>query len=212
MYKTSEGVFWYVVDPAAARKELLFDRDELASQLSEIVQDPFDAQHLPLLNLKAKEDGHTFTFEIRSTRDAKPEKKGEKVKPGEKDMFYFSYDFNTRKLTHLKDAEKEPKRLDWASVSPDQPGWFADSDGVFCIRTEKNQKGETEWVLMEDKGPGAITKIWAVCFYYGLDDTTGANLKIYLDGEEEPTINCNFFEFVKGESFVNPSLIAKKNF
>lgn len=93
-----------------------------------------------------------------------------------------------------------------ASVSPDQPGWFADSDGVFCIRTEKNQKGETEWVLMEDKGPGAITKIWAVCFYYGLDDTTGANLKIYLDGEEEPTINCNFFEFVKGESFVKPPL------
>lgn len=93
-----------------------------------------------------------------------------------------------------------------ASVSPDQPGWFADSDGVFCIRTEKNRKGETEWVLMEDKGPGAITKIWAVCFYYGLDDTTGANLKIYLDGEDEPTINCNFFEFVKGESFVKPPL------
>lgn len=93
-----------------------------------------------------------------------------------------------------------------ASVSPDQPGWFADSDGVFCIRTEKNRKGETEWVLMEDKGPGAITKIWAVCFYYGLNDTTGANLKIYLDGEEEPTINCNFSEFVKGESFVKPPL------
>ena len=93
-----------------------------------------------------------------------------------------------------------------ASVSPDQPGWFADSDGVFCIRTEKNREGETEWVLMEDKGPGVITKIWAVCFYYGLDDTTGANLKIYLDGEEEPTINCNFFEFVKGESFVKPPL------
>lgn len=91
-----------------------------------------------------------------------------------------------------------------ASVSPDQPGWFADSDGVFCTRTEKNREGETEWVLMEDKGPGVITKIWAVCFYYGLDDTTGANLKIYLDGEEEPTINCNFFEFVKGESFVKP--------
>lgn len=93
-----------------------------------------------------------------------------------------------------------------ASVSPDQPGWFADSDGVFCTRTEKNREGETEWVLMEDKGPGVITKIWAVCFYYGLDDTTGANLKIYLDGEEEPTINCNFFEFVKGESFVKPPL------
>lgn len=96
-----------------------------------------------------------------------------------------------------------------ASVSPDQPGWFADSDGVFCIRTEKNKKGETEWVLMEDNGPGAITKMWAVCFYYGLGDTTGANLKIYLDGEEEPTILCNFFELVQGKNFVKPPLAAE---
>lgn len=96
-----------------------------------------------------------------------------------------------------------------ASVSPDQPGWFADSDGVFCIRTEKNKKSETEWVLMEDNGPGAITKMWAVCFYYGLGDTTGANLKIYLDGEEEPTIFCNFFELVQGKNFVKPPLAAE---
>lgn len=153
MYKTSEGVFWYVVDPAAARKEQLFDRDELASQLSEIVQDPFDAQHLPLLNLKAKEDGHTFTFEIRSTRDAKPEKKGEKVKPGEKEMFYFSYDFNTRKLTHLKDAEKEPKRLDWASVSPDMKNVvYAKDCNLYRMSMEdyrKAQKDEKDSTIVE---------------------------------------------------------------
>lgn len=153
MYKTSEGVFWYVVDPAAARKEQLFDRDELASQLSEIVQDPFDAQHLPLLNLKAKEDGHTFTFEIRSTRDEKPEKKGEKVKPGEKEMFYFSYDFNTRKLTHLKDAEKEPKRLDWASVSPDMKSVvYAKDCNLYRMSMEdyrKAQKDEKDSTIVE---------------------------------------------------------------
>ena len=153
MYKTSEGVFWYVVDPAAARKEQLFDRDELASQLSEIVQDPFDAQHLPLLNLKAKEDGHTFTFEIRSTRDAKPEKKGEKVKPGEKEMFYFSYDLNTRKLTHLKDAEKEPKRLDWASVSPDMKSVvYAKDCNLYRMSMEdyrKAQKDEKDSTIVE---------------------------------------------------------------
>lgn len=153
MYKTSEGVFWYVVDPAAARKEQLFDRDELASQLSEIVQDPFDAQHLPLLNLKAKEDGHTFTFEIRSTRDAKPEKKGEKVKPGEKEMFYFSYDFNTRKLTHLKDTEKEPKRLDWASVSPDMKSVvYAKDCNLYRMSMEdyrKAQKDEKDSTIVE---------------------------------------------------------------
>ena len=95
-----------------------------------------------------------------------------------------------------------------ASVSPDEPGWFADSDGVFCIRTEENN-GKKEWVLMEDYGPGAITKMWAVCFYYGLDNTTGANLKIYLDGETEPTINTNFFQFVMGRDFVKPPLASE---
>ena len=120
-YKTSEGTFWYVVDPAARSKRLLFDRDEIAAQLTEIVKDPFEAQHLPIANLKAKEDGRTFTFEVTSTQDAKPKKddKDKKDKKNEKEIFYFSYDYPTRKLTHLKDKEKEPKKLRWGSISPD---------------------------------------------------------------------------------------------
>ena len=66
------------------------------------------------------------------------------------------------------------------SVSPDLPGWFADSDGVSFIRTE-TINGKTEWVLMEDEGPGCVTRIWAVCFYYGLNNLIGANIKFYLD-------------------------------
>ena len=64
-YKTSEGNFWWVVNPTAKTKTPLFDRDEIAAQLSEIVQDPFEAKHLPISNLKAKEDGRTFTFEVK---------------------------------------------------------------------------------------------------------------------------------------------------
>ena len=89
------------------------------------------------------------------------------------------------------------------SVSPDKPGWFADSDGVSCIRTEE-KNGKREWVLMEDTGPGCITRIWAVCFYYALNNLTGANLKIYLDGAEEPVISTNFFRLVKGQDFIKP--------
>jgi hypothetical protein len=89
------------------------------------------------------------------------------------------------------------------SVSPDKPGWFADSDGIGFIRTEENN-GTKEWVIMEDEGPGVIAKIWAVCFYYGLSDTTGANIKIYLDGATEPVINTNFFALVKGQDFIRP--------
>lgn len=89
------------------------------------------------------------------------------------------------------------------SVSPDKPGWFADSDGIGFIRTEINN-GQEEWVIMEDDGPGVITKIWAVCFYYGLNDTIGANIKFYLDGSSIPVINTNFFALVKGQDFVKP--------
>ncbi|MBO5251241.1 MAG: alpha/beta fold hydrolase, partial [Bacteroidaceae bacterium] len=109
------------VNPTARTKNLLFDREEMAAQLTEIVQDPFEARQLPIRKLKAKEDGRTFTFEVQSTRDAKPkkdEKKG-KGKP-KKEVFYFSYDYPTRKLTHLKDKEEEPKRLAWGSISPDK--------------------------------------------------------------------------------------------
>ena len=87
------------------------------------------------------------------------------------------------------------------SVSPDLPGWFADSDGVGFIRTEIIN-GKTEWVLMEDEGPGCVTRIWAVCFYYGLNNLIGANIKFYLDGSKEPVINTNFFKLVKGNDFI----------
>ena len=118
-YKTSEGKFWYVVDPSAKTKKPLFDRDEMASQLTEIVKDPFEARHLPIRNLKAGEDGRTFTFEVTSTKDKK-EDKDKKGKKGGKEVFYFSYDYPTGKLTHLEDKEEEPKRLSWGSVSPDR--------------------------------------------------------------------------------------------
>ena len=121
-YKTSEGTFWYVVNPNTRSKSLLFDREEMAAQLTEIVQDPFEARQLPIRNLKAKEDGRTFTFQVTSTRDAKPKKDDKKAKKAKnkKEVFYFSYDYPTRKLTHLKDQEEEPKRLSWGAISPDK--------------------------------------------------------------------------------------------
>lgn len=42
---------------------------------------------------------------------------------------------------------------------------------------------------MEDDGPGVVSKIWAVCFYYALEDTIGTNIKVYLDDNEDPVIN-----------------------
>ena len=168
-YKTSEGTFWYVVDPDARRKTLLFDRDELASRLTEIVQDPFEARHLPIRNLKVKEDGRTFTFEVVSSQDEKPKKDDKKKadKP-EKKVFYFSYDYPTRKLTQLTEDAKEPKRLDWASVSPDgQTVVYAKDCNLYRMSMadyRKAQKDEKDSTIVEVQ----LTKDGSEHFGYGI--------------------------------------------
>lgn len=146
-YKTSEGKFWYVVTPSQKKKELLFDRDKLAAELTEIVQDPFEARHLPVKNLKVDADGKTFTFEVVSSQDEQSKDKKGKTK---KKVFYFSYDYPTKKLTHLKDKEKEPDKLDWASVSPDgQSVVYAKDCNLFRMsmsdyrKAQKNEKDST---------------------------------------------------------------------
>lgn len=168
-YKTSEGTSWYVVDPDARRKTPLFDRDELASQLTEIVHDPFEARHLPIQNLKVKEDGRTFTFEVTSSQDKKPKKDDKKKadKP-EKEVFYFSYDYPTRKLTLLTEEAKEPKRLDWASVSPDgQTVVYAKDCNLYRMSIadyRKAQKDEKDSTIVEIQ----LTKDGSEHFGYGI--------------------------------------------
>lgn len=165
-YKTSEGTFWFVVDPNSRTKKQLFDRDELASQLTEIVHDPFEARHLPIRNLKVKEDGRTFTFEVESSQEVKPAK-GEKKKP-EKKVFYFSYDYPTRKLTQLTEEAKEPKKLSWASVSPDgKTVVYAKDCNLFRMSMEdyrKAQKDEKDSTIVEIQ----LTKDGTEHFGYGI--------------------------------------------
>lgn len=117
-YKTSNGKAWYVVDPVAKTKRPLFDLDDIAAQITEIVKDPFTAQQLPIQKLEAGEDGRTFTFQITSSQDAKKDST-DKGKGPKKEIFFFSYDYPTRKLTWLEDKKKETEYPDWASFSPD---------------------------------------------------------------------------------------------
>ena len=117
-YKTGNGKAWYVVDPVAKTKRPLFDLDDIAAQITEIVKDPFTAQQLPIQKLEAGEDGRTFTFQITSSQEAKKDST-DKDKGPKKEIFFFSYDYPTRKLTWLKEKKKETKYPDWASFSPD---------------------------------------------------------------------------------------------
>jgi len=92
-----------------------------------------------------------------------------------------------------------------ASVAPDQPGWFADSDGTGYLRTEIND-GRTEWVIAEQEGPGAITRIWTPYFYYNLNNHVGPTIRFYLDGASTPVIAENMIKLATGKSFVGSPL------
>ena len=54
-YRTSQGDKLYLVDPDLGKKKEILDMDQLAMQLTEIIKDPFDGQHVKMENLDLKD-------------------------------------------------------------------------------------------------------------------------------------------------------------
>ena len=121
VYETSDIKSWYIVDPAMHSKKRMFDNDKLASLITVIVKDPFDAQHLPIENLKFTKDEKSVQFELKSTIDiVKKDRKDKKAADSlEKKIFYFTYNLQTNQLTELKDFNKVKPKPVWASIAPD---------------------------------------------------------------------------------------------
>ncbi|NQU22043.1 MAG: DUF2961 domain-containing protein, partial [Candidatus Nealsonbacteria bacterium] len=65
-------------------------------------------------------------------------------------------------------------------------GWAANGDGGQFIRTEGEQV-----VMAEMEGPGCIFRIWSAMAKQG-------HVKIYLDGQEEPTVDMPFIDYFTG--------------
>lgn len=127
-YETNEGKKWYIVDAAKEEKKLLFDNDKMAAEITKVVKDPFDAQHLGMENIKFTEDENKIRFEVKSTEEiekkdttAKAKKKDKKdVKPTkEKKVYYFEYNIITEQLTELVDFKKPKSKPMWANIAPD---------------------------------------------------------------------------------------------
>ena len=130
-YKGLDGTKYYIVDPLSGSKKEIWDMADLAAQITEITKEPYDAQHLPLQDLKLKDDRY-FEFELRTSEmvpkkekakkadaEKKDEKKDSKPAAKEKRLFRFSYDINSGKLTDISDIEKEKDYPRWANISPD---------------------------------------------------------------------------------------------
>jgi dipeptidyl-peptidase-4 len=127
VYETTEGKKWYIVDPAKGEKKQLFDNAILAAQISRIVKDPFDAQHLGLDSMRFTKDENSIQFEVKSTQEIEKKDTTAKREKGtpppapikEKKVFYFEYNLATGALTELTDFKKPKRKPQWASISPD---------------------------------------------------------------------------------------------
>jgi hypothetical protein len=75
--------------------------------------------------------------------------------------------------------------------------WFANKDYDNYIRKEENGK-RTEWVIMDAKGPGAITRWWIP----QISLLGNRIVRIYLDDNPVPVIEENYEKLINGSSFV----------
>lgn len=90
---------------------------------------------------------------------------------------------------------------DRRSVSEEEEGWFANNDWSHFLRVE-TVEGRREWVMMDEEGPGCITRIWM-----GGSPPYG-RLRVYIDGAEEPSIEGGVDEIIGGTKLVGPPLSA----
>jgi dipeptidyl-peptidase-4 len=120
-YETPSGKEWYLVDPSAKTKKKIFDNAKLAAEITTIIRDPFDAQHLPLENLKFSADEKAVTFEVKSSIDElKKDRKDKKAADYiNKKIYFFNYVFASAKLTEVSNYEKPKAKPSWGSVAPD---------------------------------------------------------------------------------------------
>jgi dipeptidyl-peptidase-4 len=133
-YETSEGKFYYVVNPAKKTKKELFDRDALAADMSRLTGDPFDGKHLDMTNMKFIKDETAIRYEVKSKLVKEEEKDEEEKEDGDSQdndkrknkhkkmkakTWFFEYNLSSKELKLLEDYEKPKEDPRWATLSPD---------------------------------------------------------------------------------------------
>lgn len=106
---------------------------------------------------------------------------------------YPAIDFRLKQASSYNRASKNPS---------DKKGWFNnkdynsnDKDKNF-IRIEEHN-GKKEWVLMDHQGAGAIVRTW-MPFRKPNQPESDAEIRIYLDGATEPTLQGNELGLLNG--------------
>jgi dipeptidyl aminopeptidase/acylaminoacyl peptidase len=165
-FETNQGKKFYLVDALRKSRSPLFDNAKMAAMLTNATRIPYDAQHIPIKNLKFIKKDTTLQFDVDVPKDAeianlKKDEKADKDKDKDADKdaataktrtIYFEYELATSKLTLLEGYEP-PKKPRWASVSPDEKTIvFARAHNLYMMDAEnyaKAQKKEDDQSVVE---------------------------------------------------------------
>lgn len=172
-YETTNGRKWYIVDPTKSEKKELFDNAKMASLITKIVKDPFDAQHLDIDSLQFIKDENFIQFQVKSTQDEikKDTSKKASVAAPNKKTFYFEFNLKTGNLTELTDFNRPKRNPRWASISPDsQIVVFAKNNNLYWLDKANYQKAllnEKDSTIVENK----LTEEGVEYFGYGFSQS-----------------------------------------
>ncbi|WP_270087518.1 S9 family peptidase [Sphingobacterium sp. SYP-B4668] len=194
-YSTSSGKKWYLVNPQTKSKQLLFENADMASQITKIVKNPFDAEHLEIVGLKFTDDEKRIRFEVNSTRDtvkskAEIKKLKNKTDTIKKKVFYLEYDLASKKLLEIPDSLKEKPKPSWASFSPDTSRiFFAKNYNLYWMdkaNYEKAVKDEKDSTIVEHQ----VTKDGVQYYAWGGDEysTTTGDQKEEKENEKRKSV------------------------
>lgn len=208
MFETTSGKKWYLVDPAQRSKKLLFDNAKVAAAVTLIVKDPFDAQHLPIENLKFTKDEKSIQFDLKSTIDqVKKDRKDKKAADSlEKKTFYFQYNLQTGKVAELVNYEKIKPKPIWASIAPDSSAIiFARNYNLYWMdksNYKKALKNEDDSTIVEHQ----LTKDGVEYNAYGGSFTNETNVDLEKNKKKrKPTQvlwspNAKYFAMIRTDS------------
>lgn len=106
------------------------------------------------------------------------------------------------KLPIPKFKNLQASSYDRRTVSYDQ-GWHANGDRSYFVNVEKKDNGRHEHVMLEADGPGAIVRFWSVTSNV---DLLGGTLRIYIDGDSNPTFSGTLENLIGGDFFATAPL------
>ena len=127
-YENMEGKNWYYVDAARQLKSPLFDRQNMAAELTELLNRPINSKELPLKEFEYNTGEGLFEFHV--------------------DSIQFTYRIDTGSLIK-GDSLQEKKDDDWKTYSPDST-WiaFAKNHNLYLMKAD--DPDSTEYQLTDD--------------------------------------------------------------